>query len=251
MSLRPTKRFSKHAECYAKYRPGYPKTVLTILRKESKLDRSSVVADVGSGTGILTKMFLENGNRVFGVEPNDEMRYYAERDLAGFRDFVSVKGTAERTTLPDQSVDLISVGQALHWFEPARTAKEFSRISKPGGHLCVVHNVRTMDAPFMSAYRSLIGRNERHLAEAPDVDADYAAKFFRSGRFAKFSAPNKQVLDYDGLLGRLASASYMPTPQEGKRYEKFVTEVRRLFDHYESNGKVKLLYQTNVFIGGL
>ena len=249
MSLLPTRRFSKHAEYYAKYRPGYPKKVLALLRKEARLDRRSVVADVGSGTGILTRVFLENGNRVFGIEPNDDMRYYAERDLAAFSNFVSVKGTAERTTLSDDSVDLIAVGQALHWFNPTETAREFSRISRPGGHLCVVHNVRTMDAPFMSAYRSLIKRNERHLAEAPDVDASYVSRFFKGGKFSKFSTPNEQVLGYEGLLGRLASASYMPTPEDGKRYANFVSEVRKLFDSYESGGKVRLLYQTNVFVG--
>lgn len=249
MSLRPTKRFSKHAEYYAKYRPGYPAEVLAILRREIGFDSRAVVADVGSGTGILTKVFLQNGNRVFAVEPNDDMRSYAERDFAGFKGYVSVKGTAERTTLPDGSVDLVTVGQALHWFDPPRAAREFSRVSKEGGHLCVAHNVRTMDAPFMSAYRSLIRRNERRLADAPDVDGAYVSRFFKGRRFSRFSAPNEQVLDYAGLVGRLASASYMPTPSEGKRYERFVKEARKLFDAYESDGKVKLLYRTNVFVG--
>ena len=249
MSLLPTKRFSKHAEYYAKYRPGYPPEVLAILHREIGFDQRYVVADVGAGTGILTKVFLDNGNKVFAVEPNDDMRSYAERDLAAFKNFVSVRGTAERTTLAARSIDLIAVGQALHWFDPVRAAKEFSRISKPGGRLCVIHNVRTMDAPFMRAYRGLVKRNERHMADAPGVNEGYMSRFFRSGRFSKFSAPNEQVLDYEGLLGRFASASYMPTPEDGERYAKFEKAVRKLFNSYESGGKVRLAYQTNVFIG--
>ena len=249
MGLRPTKRFSKHAEYYAQYRPGYPDEVLSFLERRASFGESDVIADVGSGTGILAKIFLANGNRVFAVEPNDEMRGYAERELAAFRGFVSVKGTAEHTTLPDRSVDLVSVGQALHWFDPKKTAKEFRRISKVGGRLCVVYNVRNMDAPFMKSYRALIRRNERHLADAPDVDAEYVSLFFRDGKYSKFTAPNEQVLDYEGLLGRLASASYMPTPADGRRYTRFEREVRRLFKSHESNGRVRLVYQTNVFIG--
>jgi SAM-dependent methyltransferase len=131
--LEPTERFSGRAEGYAKYRPGYPGEVLGLLEERCGFDRVWIVADVGSGTGNLARLFLENGNAVYGVEPNEEMRGAGERALASYERFVSLAGTAEATTLPDGSVDLVSAGQAFHWFDRERTREEFRRILKPGG----------------------------------------------------------------------------------------------------------------------
>ena len=103
-----TQRFTGRIENYVRYRPGYPKAVVELLREKCGLERSSVVADVGSGTGFLSRLFLENGNRVFGVEPNREMREAGERFLIGYERFKSVAATAEETTLAGGSVDLLT-----------------------------------------------------------------------------------------------------------------------------------------------
>ena len=191
MRLDFSRRFSQRAGYYSKYRPAYPNAILHILRREIGFSSKSIVADIGSGTGILTIVFLENGNRVFGFEPADQMRFHAERDLAKFRSFVSVMGTAERTTLKPKSVDLIAVGQALHWFDPPRTIKEFSRISRLGGSLCVVYNNRKNDR-FGRAYNEVIGRHHRDNAQVPSPDGKYITGLFEGGRCSTSEVPNEQ-----------------------------------------------------------
>lgn len=249
MSSDSVRRFSERAGWYSKYRPGYPAGIISILEKEIGFGRMDVVADIGSGTGLLTKVFLENGNRVFAIEPSDQMRSYAEKELAAFRNFVSVKGKAERTTLPSGTVDLIVAGQALHWFDPAKAPMEFSRISRPGAHLCVVYNERKKGTRFMKGYGDVISRHQGDRAKVPNADDRYISRFFRRGRFVEFRAPNEQSLDFQGLMGRLQSASYMPMPKDGARYARFSEDVRRFFDRYETEGHVKILYDTEVFLG--
>src|SRR5579864_5429032 len=144
--LRPTERFSSRAEHYAKYRPGYPREVVTLLSQQMGLTPDSMIADVGSGTGILCKLFLENGNAVLGIEPNRQMRLAGERLLAGFAKFQSIEGTAESIPLPNSSVHGVVCGQAFHWFEQEKAAAEFRRISRPGGFVALIWNVRRTDA---------------------------------------------------------------------------------------------------------
>src|SRR5258708_29430755 len=121
-------RFSNRVANYVKYRPGYPREIVGFLEAKCGLTHESVIADIGCGTGISSRMFLENGSRVIGVEPNAAMRAAAEEYLAGFPNFMPVDGTSDRTTLPDASVDLVVAAQAFHWFEPEKTRPEFGRI---------------------------------------------------------------------------------------------------------------------------
>ena len=138
----PTRRFTNRVANYARYRPGYPPAVLTCLRDECGLSPGSTVADVGSGTGILTELFLANGNHVYAVEPNEAMRQAAELSLAHYPGFTSVDGRAEATTLADDSVDFVTAGQAFHWFDAAASRVEFNRILRPGGYTALVWNAR-------------------------------------------------------------------------------------------------------------
>lgn len=246
MSLDSTRRFSRRADWYSKYRPSYPPKILDILGKRIGFRSLDVVADIGSGTGLLSKIFLENGNKVFGVEPNESMRSYAEKELAGFN-FVSVKGTAERTTLPTGTVDLIAVGQAIHWFDRRLAKGEFSRISRAGAHLCVIYNDRTKDR-FGRAYAEVVRANERDRAKVPNPTPAYISGYFNRGKREGFAVPNEQVLDFEGLMGRLLSASYMPTPGE-RSFAKMRKDVRALFDEFCHDGKVKLRYDTRVLVG--
>jgi len=247
--LNSISRFSIRADYYSKYRPGYPKEILRVLRKETGFDANRVVADVGSGTGLLSRVFLENGNRVFCVEPNARMRFHAEEDLRTFRNFVSVDGTAERTTLPDQSVDLVTVGQALHWFDPVGAAREFSRISRPAGLLCIAYNEKRRGSKFMRAFREVTNRNESPGKKTPDVDSRYVSRFLADSGFSRVILKNEQRLDYEGLLGRLLSDSHMPTPGESQKIRNLKADVRQLFDAYQSDGTVRLLYDTRLFVG--
>ncbi len=242
-------RFTGRAEVYSKFRPGYPSRILDILRAEIGFDRGRVVADVGSGTGLLSRLFLENGNRVFGVEPNDEMKAFAEQSLSKFPNFVSIKATAEETSLEGRSVDLVCVGQALHWFDLRRARREFARIVKLDGHLCVVYNDRNVEDAFMLGYEAVIEKHEGDRASVPEIGDDYLRGFFRDGDYMRFVLPNEQSLDLEGLLGRMTSASYMPNPKETERYRRMRDDVSKLFDLYAKRGRVRLLYNTRFFLG--
>ncbi len=242
-------RFTGRAEAYSKYRPSYPTQILRILKVEIGFDWGWVVADVGSGTGLLSRLFLENGNRVFGVEPNDEMRRFAEECFSEFPNFVSIVATAEDTTLRAASVDLVCVGQAIHWFDQKLARKEFARIVRRNGHLCVVNNDRDKRDAVMQEYEAVIVKHEGDRASVPEIDDDYLAGFFRKGEFRKFVVPNKQSLDLEGLLGRITSASYMPSPRDTRRYRRMLEDVSKLFDSYAQRGRVRLLYNTVLFLG--
>jgi SAM-dependent methyltransferase len=244
-------RFTGRAAVYSKYRPSYPIDIVNILRNTIGFDKDKIVADIGSGTGLLSRLFLENGNKVFGVEPNDEMRSFAEESLSKFPNFVSVRGSAEQTSLEDGSVDLVAVGQALHWFDRERATREFVRIVRKDGHACIVYNDRTSEDAFMQAYESIISKHARDRASVPEIDDSYLSRLFRNGNYRKFNLRNEQLLDFEGLLGRITSASYMPDASDGERFEALRLGVSRLYRTYEKKGQVRLLYDTVIFLGQL
>ena len=209
----PTQRFSTRVENYVKYRPSYPGNVVALLAAECGLTPNSVIADLGSGTGLLAQLFLANGNRVHGIEPNAEMREAGARELARFPGFESHDGTAEATTLPDGSIDIVTAAQAFHWFkiEPARS--ECRRILRPGGWVALVWNSRQLDSTaFLRDYDALLRNwsdDYRAVNHQDNIGNDALAAFFPGGhRRAAF--PNQQVFDYEGLKGRLLSSSYAP-----------------------------------------
>ncbi len=250
-----THRFDKRAEQYSKYRPGYPKKILEILRSEISFNRDAAVADIGSGTGLLSRLFLQNGNTVYGVEPNDEMRSYAEQSLSMLPGFVSIGGRAESSGLKDSSVDLVTVGQALHWFDRDPTIREFARILRERGHLCVIYNDRNNTDPFMKRYEDVVQKHARDRAEVLDVcrsepwKEDNLSTFFQERKYKKFNLPNEQFLDLEGLLGRMTSVSYMPNIDETERFKALNLDVTRLFKDWEKTGTVKLLYETIMVMG--
>src|SRR5215212_11014457 len=209
----PTKRFTGRVEDYVRYRPGYPPELLDLLRRECGLAERSVVADVGSGTGILGRLLLENGNRVIMVEPNDEMRQAGERLLSGYGRFESLAGTAEATTVPKSSVDLITAGQAFHWFDPGAARVEFARVLKPGSKVVLVWNDRRKyGRPFLEAYERLLNTYATDYAEVEhgrEGSLDKVRGFFAPNPVHTATFVNRQILDYDGLRGRLLSSSYI------------------------------------------
>jgi SAM-dependent methyltransferase len=245
-----TQRFSSRVENYVRFRPGYPTEVVPLLERECGLTADSVIADIASGTGIFTRMLVENGNRVFGVEPNDEMRRAGERFLQGYSRFTSISGTAEATTLPDRSLDIVTAAQAAHWFDRGRARREFLRIVKPGGWTVLVWNERRTDStPFLRDYEHLLltygtdyqeVRHERTTAEIAD--------FFTPSPFRSSTLEMRQEVDYSGLEGRLLSSSYTPTPDH-PTYEPMLRELRRIFDTHQVNESVSLDYNTLVYYG--
>jgi SAM-dependent methyltransferase len=245
-----TSRFSSRVENYVRYRPGYPKEVVDLLKSECGLVSSSVVADIASGTGIFTRMLLENGNRVFGVEPNSEMRRAGEELLGSYSRFTSIAGTAEATTLADGSVDVVTAAQAEHWFDRTRARQEFVRILKPHGWAVLIWNERrTEGSPFLSDYERLLAnygtdyqdvRHERTTAEI--------AGFFSPTPYELRTFDMRQEFDYPALEGRLLSSSY--TPQAGHaNHQAMLRELGRIFDASQRDNRVAIEYATRVFYG--
>lgn len=248
----PTRRFTNRVANYIAYRPKYPAAVLEFMRGELNLNPSSVIADVGSGTGILTEMFLRNGNRVYAVEPNDAMRAAAENLLGEFPDFVSVSGTAEATTLAATSVDLVTAAQAFHWFDAVRAKAEFARILKPGGWVALLWNRRKVDTtPFL---REIEGILRTYGTDYADGVAEFPReesieKFFPRGFDTKIFK-HEQVFDYEGLRGRMLSASYVPLAGHPNHTPMF-DALRHAFDRYNTNGTVAIEYDTVIYYSQL
>jgi SAM-dependent methyltransferase len=247
-----TSRFSDRVENYVRYRPGYPAEALRCLKDECGLTASHAVADIASGTGLWTRMLLENGNGVFGVEPNAEMRAAGERLLAGFSAFTSVAGTAEATTLPDASVDVVTAAQAAHWFDRAPVRREFARIVKPGGWLVFLWNERVTDStPFLREYERLLLTYGTDYADVRhERTTDSVNEFFDPTPFQERTFAMRQEFDYAGLEGRLLSSSYAPGPEHAK-YAAMLADLHRLFDAHAIEGLVGVDYTTRVYFGRL
>src|SRR5579863_1395857 len=247
-----TSRFSDRVENYVRYRPGYPLQVVRELQVQCGLGPRHAVADIASGTGIWTRLLLENGNQVFGVEPNAEMREAGERLLAVFPKFISVAGTAEATTLADHSVDLVTAAQAAHWFDREKARREFVRILKPGGWLVLLWNERLTDSTaFLRDYEQLLLKygtdyqDIRHEHTTSEVN-----QFFDPAPFQERAFEMHQEFDYSGIQGRLLSSSYAPGP-EHPSYAAMLQELRAIFDAHAVEGRATFEYKTRLYFGRL
>jgi len=246
-----TQRFSSRVDNYVRYRPGYPREVIQLLRDQCGLSAESVVADIAFGTGIFTQMLLENGNHVFGVEPNGDMRRAGEQLLANYPRFTSVTGTAEATTLRDGSVDLVTAAQAAHWFDPEKARQEFVRILKPGGWLALLWNDRRLDSTeFLRQYEQLLRTYGTDYEDVRQRGMTLALEGFFPRLFQTREFEYKQTFDYAGLEGRLLSSSYVPQKDHPK-YDAMLRELRRIFDAHQVNGQVSFDYDTRVHYGQL
>ena len=247
-----TQRFASRVDNYVRYRPGYPSEVLELLKAECGLKPSSVIADIASGTGILTRMLLENGNRVFGVEPNPEMRRAGEQFLTRYQGFTSVVGSAEATTLDAHSMDIITAAQAAHWFDREKARREFVRILVPGGWAVLLWNERdTNSTLFLREYEQLLltygtdYQEVRHERTTDAIDTFFAPSPFQSKVFQ-----HSQEFNAEALEGRLLSSSYIPEAEDAN-YESMLRELRRLFDRHQRSGLVSFQYCTRLYYGRL
>lgn len=248
-----TSRFSDRVADYVRYRPSYPDSLVQTLVSEAGLRPASVVADIGSGTGISSDLFLRLGCQVYGVEPNREMRAAAEARFQDEPRFRSVAATAEATMLDNESIDLVVAGQAFHWFDVERTRAEFARILSPQGWIALFWNKRrTESTVFLRDYEQLL------LEFSPDyeqvnharVDAALLAAFFGGAHFLTHTFPYSQSFDFEGLRGRLLSSSYAPAAGH-PQHIPMLRELERLFQTHAIEGRVQFDYDTELYTGSL
>ena len=251
--LNPTTRFSDRVADYVKARPRYPDSLVDLLHKAIGLTHDHVIADIGSGTGLSAEPFLRHGHTVICVEPNPEMRAAAEELLQAHPGFRSVAGSAAETGLADHSVDCILVAQAFHWFDAGETKKEFTRILRDDGWVCLVWNVRkTVDTRFLERYEALLhefGTDYEQVRHRTDrvAGGQELEAFFTRG-YERRVLENWQDLDLDGLKSRLRSSSYAPPPA-APQYAPMMEALAQLYADEAHDGKVRIPYDLEVFYG--
>ncbi|RDJ00626.1 class I SAM-dependent methyltransferase [Dyella solisilvae] len=251
--LRSTERFSDRVADYVRYRPDYPVAMLEWLQREYGVNPHWQVADIGAGTGISSKLFLDGGYRVTAVEPNEPMRLAAEQWLGDNERFRMVDGHATATGLNGASFDLVTVAQAFHWFDQQAARREFQRILKPAGLAAIIWNSRRLvGTPFLEGYEALLktyGTDYTSVAERygdePQLRAWFGDGYLGMGRF-----DHGQQLDFDGVRGRLLSSSYAPRADQ-PQHEPMIHALRELFDRCAVNGRISFDYDTVIYVGAL
>ncbi len=246
-------RFTTRVESYRKFRPGYPAAVVDVLAREFLLGGDDTVADVAAGTGILTELFLAAGYPVVAVEPNAAMREACAALEAIYPKLRCVEGSAEDTGLADRSVALITVAQAMHWFDLERTRQEFARVLQPGGCCAVVYNHRRMGGDaFHSGYEQILREfgSDYKAVQGKHLSPEKIAAFFAPSTMQSASFANHQDFTLEGLMGRVLSSSYMPQPGDD-RYPVMENAVGDLFVQHQQNGHVRMEYETVVCWGRL
>lgn len=244
-------RFSNRVDTYVKYRPSYPQEAIDYLYSTIGFSPDSLIADIGAGTGIFSKLLLDRGSRVIAVEPNQAMREAAVKMLGAEANFRTESGAAEETGLPGQSVDFIVSAQAFHWFDHTAAQAEFRRILKPGGKAVLIWNSRlTQGTPFLEEYEQLLHKfgTDYGTVNHKNISREILLAFFKEGQMQEARFTYRQLFDFDGLSGRLASSSYSPAPGQ-PNYEPMMTELRGLFERNKKNGKVSFDYETEMFWG--
>lgn len=244
-----TKRFSNRVDDYQKFRPSYTDETIDYIFGNFGLSKDSVIADIGSGTGIFTEKVLPECKLVYAVEPNWEMRAAAEKKLSSYKSYRSVTGTSENTTLDDASLDGITVAQAFHWFDIEKTKREFARILKKDAFVFLIWNNRITDTPFLKEYESiLINKIPEYTVVNHNNITEDIIKTFLIRDYSKAVFPNNQIFDIDGVLGRLKSSSY--TPGENTVEYGIIKElITKSFNQYSENGVVSFNYNTEIYSG--
>ncbi len=250
--MQSTQRYTDRVQDYVQFRPGYPTEIIPMLVQECGLAAEHVIADIGSGNGQLSRLFLDHGNHVFGVEPNDAMRSRADDIFKTNNHFTSVNGQAEATTLDRETADFIVVGQAFHWFDITRISKEFRRILKAKDCWVVLiwNDRKTDETAFQAAYEQVL------ISHAPDykgiegsrVSPNVMRLSLGVDELARYDFEGmRQMLPLEPFLGRVRSSSYCPLPDD-PQHEKLMAECKGLFKMYSQNNLINMDYTTHVFV---
>ncbi len=237
-----TERFRSRVNSYDKYRPSYPQGVLERIISECGINSDSVIADIGAGTGIFTRLLLGSPAIVIAIEPNKAMR----KCIQPVDRLVIRSGTAENTGLESHSVDLITAAQAFHWFDPSPTRAEFHRVLKEGGYVALVWNTRKTSEGFMREYDELLDEFNIDYRQVVHTRPEVEAVLESFADWKRYKFPNVQKLSLQGLIGRYLSSSYA-LPREHMDFPE--KELKRLFDKWQSDGSLNFEYTTELLIG--
>lgn len=242
--VKTASRFNDRVENYEKFRPRYAPQIVNFLESKIDFNENMTIADIGSGTGILAEMFLKHGNKVYGIEPNNEMRRVAERRLSTYEKFISIDGLSNDTKLEEKSVDLITAGQSFHWFERESTKEEFRKILAPGGTVLLFWNMRDYESEFMKSYQEIIMKYYEKL-NIPQDDS-YIDDFFAPHEVIHKIFENPLEYTFERLIGETASQSYLPN-ETHKDFEPMKSQLKDLFDVHQKNGLVTFEYKTHMY----
>lgn len=246
-----TEKFTGKAEVYSRYRPSYPQALFDYLYNEIGFKKTHIIADIGSGTGILTQAFLKRGNKVIGIEPNDDMRHFAEEQLRSFGNFISLNATAEATTLETASVDYITVAQAFHWFDLEAFKTECQRILRPEGKVVLIWNSRNPNNKFTEDLGALEQRfcsDFKGFSGGLCDKADNFQDFFKNGAYIYRTFPNDQRWYREQFIGGCLSASYALS-QNNPNYDLWIKSLNELFDNYQVCDYLHVPYYTRSYVG--
>ena len=241
--------YSSKAEKYARYRWEYASRAVEAIFTTAGLSGDSIVADIGAGSGILTRQFAGRVQCVIAVEPNPEMRREAEKRLPLSPSCLLVDGSGEHTGLAERSVDLITAAQAIHWMEGEAARKEFLRILKPGGWLAILRNYPTRSDLNQAIDEISTLENGVDDSTAPKQPAKQPPEFFYAGgSFQKLSFPFSYEQSWEEFLGALISASFMPD-EDHPLYPNLERAARGVFARFSSEGRLQGEGATELYIG--
>ena len=249
--MKNTEKFTQQSKHYETGRPSYAPGLLQFLFKEQLL-KQDIIADIGAGTGKLTKPLLERGNHVIAVEPNDAMRQVAQETLKNFEQAQFVKGTDSDTTLPNESIDAITVAQAFHWFDVHAFQKECKRILKPEGKVFLIWNMRDEQADINKKNFEIFRKYCPNFVgfSGGIMKNDERIPLFFNGAYEVKAFSNPLFYTKETFIKRALSASY--SLQDGdEKFEPYLQQLHSLFDQYEQNGMVEVPNESVVFFGKL
>lgn len=242
--------FNGKAEDYKYARPSYPAALIGHLYCEVGFSESSVIADIGSGTGKLAKQLLEKGSKVYCIEPNDEMRASAQEELKNCNGFVSINAAAENTTLADSCIDFITAAQAFHWFDTKKFKTECKRIARPQAKAVLVWNMRSGENPLHKECKRIFEAYcPRFKGFTGGVkDNDDRIKYFFDNRFDFISFDHSVCCTQELFLRRCLSGSYALTSAD-VQFTAFKKALLSLFEEFAVDDAVQMEYKTVAYIG--
>jgi SAM-dependent methyltransferase len=252
-SLKPTERFSGRVEAYRRHRSSYSREIIPLLRERCGLTPESIVADIGAGTGMLAELFLENGNRVLAVEPNPDMRAACEELIARFPLLSCIAGTAENTTLADHSIDFVTVGRAIHWFDQEKCRHEFARILRGSGWVVIAgQGPHQLTEPVIRDFRTILENHSIDFArirQRYDIEAA-VGRLFAGGDFQAAEFHDTEEMTYEDLEGFMLSLSVTPQPDH-PGFPAMKQALHEYFARHESGGKLRMPTTCKVHFGHL